>query len=72
MYLGKRSFVRIISYALACVGVLGVMTYKNYTLATDMKRQVEQNYMRAVDDLSNSLDSIKNTLNKGTYSTSVK
>lgn len=70
MYLGKRSFVRIISYALACVGVLGVMTYKNYTLATDMKRQVEQNYMRAVDDLSNSLDSIKNTLNKGTYSTS--
>jgi germination protein YpeB len=65
----KRAFVRLISFAAAAVLALSALTALQYTNAVTTKRQLEYNYLRSVAELSGSLENIKNTLNKGIYST---
>ncbi len=68
--LSKRAFVRIISYLTALAAVLGIMSALNHGKAQSAETRLEYGYMRAMDDLSLSIDNIKTTLNKGLYSNS--
>lgn len=68
--ISKQTFVRIISFAIAIIAALAVYAGINYSNANSVKRQLEYSYMRAAEDLSLSLDNIKNTLNKGIYANS--
>lgn len=68
--ISKRAFVRIISFFTAAVLVLGAMSVQNGMTAGNAKMMMQYSYMRAVEDLSLSMDNIKNTLNKGLYSNS--
>ena len=68
--LSKRAFVRIISYLTALAAVLGIMSALNHGKAQSAETRLEYGYMRAMDDLSRSIDNIKTTLNKGLYSNS--
>lgn len=66
----KRCFVRIVSFLIASVLVLGALAIQNTNRASDTRLMLQNNYMRAIEDLSLSLDNIKTTLNKGLYSNS--
>lgn len=68
--LSKRCFVRIISFSAAFILTLGALTVQNKDRADSTQLMLQSNYMRAVEDLSLSLDNIKTTLNKGMYSNS--
>lgn len=68
--ISKQTFVRIISFAIAIIAALAVCAGINYSNANSARRQLEYSYMRAAEDLSLSLDNIKNTLNKGIYANS--
>ena len=68
--ISKQTFVRIISFAIAIIAALAVYAGINYSNANSARRQLEYSYMRAAEDLSLSLDNIKNTLNKGIYANS--
>lgn len=72
MNISRRGFVRLISFLVALVLVLGVMSYQHYSNANVLKRQMEYSYLRSVEDLSASLDNIKTTLNKGMYAGSAE
>lgn len=65
----KRTLVRIISFALAAVIVVSVAFINLYTERNDYRRQVENSYGLALDELAESLDTINVTLQKGLYST---
>lgn len=67
MYISKRNIVRIISFAIAGVGVLSV---RNIQLMAENKinsRALEYSYMRAVEELSTAADNVNNTLEKQIY-----
>ena len=66
----KRCFVRIVSFLLAGILVLGALAIQNTNRADSSAIKLQNTYMRAVEDLSLSLDNIKTTLNKGMYSNS--
>lgn len=66
----KRCFVRIVSFLLAGILVLGALAIQNTGRAESTQLRLQNAYMRAVEDLSLSLDNIKTTLNKGMYSNS--
>lgn len=68
MYISKRSFVRIISYLTAVIVVVGILAAKGFNTSSTLKTQLEYNMARSVEDLSASIDNIKNTLEKGIYS----
>lgn len=70
MTISKRCFIRIISFSIAIILSLGIVAAQNYGAANDTKLKLQYGYMRAVEDLSLSLDNIKNTLNKGMYAAS--
>lgn len=70
MNISKRCFVRIISFLVAAAALLAVWGGINASNAGTAKQQLEYSYLRAVEDLSMSLDNIKNTLNKGMYASS--
>lgn len=66
----KRCFVRIISFSAALILTLGALAVQNGAKAGNNQLMMKNSYMRAVEDLSLSLDNIKTTLNKGMYSSS--
>lgn len=68
--LSKRAFVRIVSYLTAIAAVFAIMAAVNQTRADTVETRLEYGYMRAMGDLSLSIDNIKTTLNKGLYSNS--
>ena len=67
MYISKRCFVRIISYLTAAIIAVGIMAAQGMHSTNVMKSQLEYNMTRSVEDLSASIDNIKNTLNKSMY-----
>lgn len=66
----KRCFVRIVSFLLAGILILGALAIQNTSRAASTEIRLQNSYMRAVEDLSLSLDNIKTTLSKGMYSNS--
>lgn len=68
--LTKRCFVRIISFSAALILAFGLMALEQRGKAGDSQMRMQNTYMRAVEDLSLSLDNIKTTLNKGMYTNS--
>ena len=72
MNISKRAFVRIISYLIAAALVLGALAVQQSGRADNAQMMMQYSYMRAVEDLSLSMDNIKNTLSKGLYSNSPK
>lgn len=70
MILSRRSFVRILSFFIATALVLAIMAIQHFNNANVLKRQMEYSYLRSVENLSQSLDDIKTSLNKGMYASS--
>lgn len=68
--LTTRAFVRFISFSLAALLTLAALAVKENSRAEMTQTQLQYGYMRAVEDLSLSLDNIKTTLSKGFYSNS--
>lgn len=68
--LTTRAFVRFISFSIATMLVLAALAVQENGRAEMTQTQLQYGYMRAVEDLSLSLDNIKTTLNKGMYSNS--
>lgn len=68
--LTTRAFVRFISFSAAAILVLSALSVQHMNRANTTQTQLKYGYMRAVEDLSLSLDNIKTTLNKGLYSNS--
>ncbi len=68
MVTSRRSIVRIISFAIAAISVLGYMAYTNAREAKQLKQTLDYTYLRSVSDLATNVDNIKNTLSKGMYS----
>lgn len=68
--ISRRGLVRIISFAVAIIASFSILLYNSQVNAANAKLQIKYGYTRAVEDLCASLDSIKNTLNKGMYSNS--
>ena len=66
----KRCFVRIISFSIALILAFALMALEQRGKATSSQLRMQNTYMRAVEDLSLSLDNIKTTLNKGLYTNS--
>ena len=66
----KRCFVRIISFSIALILTLGLLALEQRGKAANGELILQNAYMRAVEDLSLSLDNIKTTLNKGLYTNS--
>lgn len=65
--ISRRCLVRIISYTLALVLVLGIacVVYKARAASAELK--LEAGYLRAVENLNDSMSGISNTLIKGKY-----
>jgi germination protein YpeB len=68
----KRSFsgrkiIRLWSFAIAAVMVLGASSAWHYKQAQDYRTQLENTYLRSLQELSSYMTSIVNTLNKGVY-----
>ncbi|MCL2077349.1 MAG: germination protein YpeB [Oscillospiraceae bacterium] len=70
IHITKRGLARLIAFPVAIVAALSIMLYVNLAQTETAKRTLENNYARAVEDLSRSLENIKNALNKGMYSNS--
>ncbi|MBD5104552.1 MAG: germination protein YpeB [Ruminococcaceae bacterium] len=70
MTMTKRCFVRIISFSIALILAFALMALEQRGKATSSQLRMQNTYMRAVEDLSLSLDNIKTTLNKGLYTNS--
>ena len=68
--LTARCFVRIISFSAAAILTLAALAVQHMNRADLAQTQLQYGYMRAVEDLSLSLDNIKTTLSKGFYSNS--
>ena len=66
----KRCFVRIISFSIALILAFALMALEQRGKASSSQLRMQNTYMRAVEDLSLSLDNIKTTLNKGLYTNS--
>lgn len=70
MNISKRGYVRTISYLTSLAVVFGIWGITASSNASVAKQQLEYSYLRAVEDLSSSLDNIRTTLNKGMYASS--
>ena len=69
--ISKRALARIVTFPLAAVIALSVVSLQNYSRAVNAERSVGNTYMQAVEDLSLGLDNIKNNLQKGMYTNSI-
>ena len=66
----KRGFIRLISFLLVTAVAFAVMSWVNHSRIVQAKRHIEYGYLRSLENLSLSIDKIKNSLNKGIYSNS--
>ncbi len=67
--ISKRGFVRIISFTAAAMVALGGAAYYGYNLSSTYKTELEYNYHRALNDLSDYMSNINLLLQKGSYAT---
>ena len=67
MYVSKRSVVRIAGLSLALVLTLGIKAGIYRSRALDSEEALRYSYFRAIEDLSQSADSINSTLEKELY-----
>lgn len=65
--ISRRTAVRIVSFALAAVGVLAGISIYQYTKAKRLYTTIEYSYQRAMADLNDSLASVSTELEKGIY-----
>lgn len=65
--ISRRGLVRIISYISACILVLAAFALLSHNRAKSAELKLEYSYMRAVEDLSDHMNSIDSTLTKGKY-----
>lgn len=63
----RRRWIRLSGFTVMLIAVLGIFSYTNYVSARDYKRAVEHNYQRSLSDLSDYVNNIQVTLNKGIY-----
>ena len=68
--ISRRGMVRLISFFVAAIAVLAIFTWKNSSENAKLKDNIKYGYMRAMEDLSLSIDNIKTSLNKGSYAAS--
>ena len=68
--MSRRGFIRLISFLTAGVLAFAVMSCIYYSRNVMAKRHIEYSYLRALENLSLSMDNIKTSLNKGIYSNS--
>lgn len=68
MTVKKRGLVRIISFTAAVILTLGARNIQLMASGRQASVALENNYLRAVEDLSAAADNITNTLSKGIYS----
>ena len=67
-----RSYVRITSFVLTLIIVLGASSIINMNNSRYYKMQLENSYQQSLNELSESLDSIETDLTKSIYSNSDK
>ena len=67
MNISKRCFVRIVSFLVAAITVVGIIAVQGHNSTITLKRQLQYDMARSVENLSESLDNISNTLDKGIY-----
>lgn len=72
MKLNRRTLARIISYAIALVIVLVGTTVTSFSLARTYRINLEYTYQRALNDLSEYINSLNVTLEKGQYANTPK
>ncbi len=65
--LTKRAVIRIISFASAAMLALGGAAYYGYSLSVQYKTELEYNYHRALNDLSDYMSNIYLLLQKSAY-----
>ncbi len=65
--ISTRHIVRIVSFSVALVGTLAGLWGVNAYRAEKYRLAVEYSYLRSVEELSSSVDNIKNTLGKSLY-----
>ena len=70
--ISRRGLVRLITFFVAAVAVLGIFTWRNADENMKLRNNIKYGYMRAMEDLSLSVDNIKTSLNKGTYAASAE
>lgn len=63
-----RALVRIITFAVAIIAVLTVLSVRFFRDARETKLQLQYSYVRAMTELANDTDNITTTLSKGIYS----
>lgn len=68
----KRGYIRMLSFSLVLVAVLGSYALINMNRANSYKALLELSYQQSLNELSESLDSIETSLTKGVYSSSDK
>lgn len=68
----KRGYIRLFSYAVAIVVVLGGYAITNMNNAANYKLQLENTYQQSLNELSETLDSIETNLTKSIYSSNDK
>lgn len=68
----KRSYIRLFSFAVAIVAVLGIYAIINMNNANNYKMQLENSYQQSLNELSETLDSIETNLTKSVYSNNDK
>lgn len=66
----KRTQIRIVSFSIAILAVLGGGAVSEYLRAEKYRKQLEYTYMRSLDELSTYVTDISNTLTKGVYANS--
>ncbi|MBO6141527.1 MAG: germination protein YpeB [Ruminococcus sp.] len=67
MDISKRLAVRVIAFSTAIISVLGIKAGLYRSRALDSEEALRYSYIRAVEDLSQSTDSINSTLEKELY-----
>ncbi len=63
----RRNLVRLITFAIAIIASIVALSIIYYNKAELAKRQLNNVYLRSVEELSASTDQIKNSLSKGIY-----
>ena len=66
----RRGFIRLVSFLIMGIAAFAVMSAIYHSQKVQAKRHIEYSYLRSLENLSVSIDSIKNSLNKGIYSNS--
>lgn len=68
--ISRRAAVRYVSFFAATALALSVVAFREYNTSKLLTQQLTYSYLRSVEDLSSSVDNIKNTLNKSLYANS--